>query len=212
VRQNHPPFVERLTRLDIVVSSANTQLYANENRMNLFHRAFDKLYPAIRFTYERIIGHEWFSQITPQLWLGGAPTYRRDHDLILTNGITAVVNIRAERQDDTAFYDQHGITHVQYKVPDVTVPDEAVITAAVEWIKSQIDNGRVVLVHCAKGRGRSAVLMAAYLMREQGMSFDEAQLLLKTKRSLTKLEPKHRRRLEGWLSEQNQHIPHGELA
>ena len=172
--------------------------------MNLFHRAFDKLYPAIRFTYERIIGHEWFSEITAQLWLGGAPTYKRDHDLIVANGITAVVNIRAERQDDTAFYDRHGITHVQYKVPDVTVPEVAVITAAVEWIESQIEDGRVVLVHCAKGRGRSAVLVAAYLMREEGMSFDAAHLLLKSRRSLTKLEPKHQRRLEDWLSEQDQ--------
>jgi predicted protein tyrosine phosphatase len=172
------------------------------SEISFFHRAFDKLYPVIRFTYERIMSNPWFSEITPQLWLGGAPTYQRDYDFILNNGITAVLNIRAERKDDTAFYDRHGITHVQYRVPDVTVPDGATITDAVVWIKKEVDDGRTVLVHCAKGRGRSATLLAAYLMRQEGMTFDQANALLSVKRSLTKLESRHQRVLEAWLATQ----------
>ena len=170
--------------------------------ISFFHRAFDKLYPVIRFTYERILSNPWFSEITPQLWLGGAPTYQRDYAYILDNDITAVLNVRAERNDDTAFYDRHGITHVQYRVPDVTVPDGATITDAVVWIKKQVNDGRTVLVHCAKGRGRSATLLAAYLMRQEGMTFDQANALLSAKRSLTKLESRHQRVLDAWLAEQ----------
>jgi atypical dual specificity phosphatase len=176
---------------------------SSPDKPNLFHRAFDKLYPALRFTYEKIMGHVWFSQITPRLWLGGAPTYGRDYEYLLQQDITAVVNVRHERQDETGFYDRHGITHVQYKVPDVTVPDEGAITEAVDWITEQIDDGRTVLVHCAKGRGRSATILAAYLMREQSMSFDDAYALMKSKRRLTKLQSRHRRVLEAWLASQN---------
>ncbi len=165
-----------------------------------FHRAFDRLYPAIRFTYERLLGHAWYSRIEPRLWLGGAPTYRRDYEALLSLGITAVLDTRAERTSDRAFYDAHGITHRQFLVPDVTVPDEAVLTAAVAWIGDQLAEGRTVLIHCAKGRGRSATVIAAYLMKTEGMSFDEVRGLLHARRELVKLEDRHRRVLESWVA------------
>jgi protein-tyrosine phosphatase len=136
------------------------------------------------------------------LWLGGAPTYRRDYDLMLAYGIGAVLDVRAEREGDLAFYKQHDINHVRYRVLDVMVPDEATLSAAVHWIKAQVEAGRPVLIHCAKGRGRSATLLAGYLMREEGMTFEQANALLKSKRPLTKLESRHRRVLEAWITTQ----------
>ena len=169
-------------------------------RLGLLHRGFDRLYPAIRFNYERLQGHAWFSQITPSLWLGGAPTYGRDFEALLAAGITAVVDVRAERTAEAAFFEAHDIAHRQYRVPDVTVPGPEVLTDAVPWIAEQVADGRTVLIHCAKGRGRSATVLAAYLMREQGMTFDEANELLNSKRVLVKLETRHRRVLESWIS------------
>jgi len=173
-------------------------------RVRVLHRGFDKLYPAIRFSYERVLGHIWFSQVTPTLWLGGAPTYKRDFAELLRLGITAVVDIRAERVTDTAFMDSHDIAHRQYRVADVTVPSEDILTDAVDWIAARIAEGRVVLIHCAKGRGRSATVLAAYLMDVETMSFAEVNELLTTKRPLVKLQTRHRRVLESWIAGRRQ--------
>jgi hypothetical protein len=41
-------------------------------------------------------------------------------------------------------------------------------------------------------------------MHTEGMGFDEVNALLKAKRPLTKLEAKHRRALEAWLTQYNE--------
>lgn len=171
-------------------------------RLGIFHRTFDLIYPIIRFAYETVLSHDWFSQVLPELWVGGAPTYPRDYEFIKEHGINSVVNIRAERDDDVEFYREQGINYVRYRVPDIYIPDPETITESVNWVTDQIAKERRVLIHCAKGRGRSAVLAAAYLMREQGMSFEAAEQLMDSKRPLTKLENRHRRVLETWIKTQ----------
>jgi protein-tyrosine phosphatase len=168
--------------------------------MNPFHWAFDKFYPAIRYIYERIQGNRWFDRIAPQLWLGGAPTYDRDYQFLLDNGIDAVLDMRAEREGDRAFYERHGINYRRLEVLDATVPSDEQLTDGADWIGHQIEQGRVVLVHCAKGRGRSAAVTAAYLMRHEALPYDDCRVLMKEARPLVKLEDRHRRRLEAWHS------------
>lgn len=166
--------------------------------MNPFHWTFDKLYPAIRYVYERLQGHRWFDKITPQLWLGGAPTYDRDYQFLLDNNISAVLDMRAEREGDRDFYARHDINYHRLEVLDATVPSDEYMSEGADWIDEQIKDGRTVLVHCAKGRGRSATLVAAYLMRHESIPFDECHTLMKDARPLVKLEDRHRRRLESW--------------
>jgi len=169
--------------------------------MNPIHWSFDKLYPAIRFVYERIQGHPWFQPVDEQLWIGGAPTYERDYDFILENKINAVVDVRAEREDDLAIFDRNGIDHIKLEVLDVLVPPPEVLDAGTEFMDRHIQAGDSVLVHCAKGRGRSATMVAAYLMRYRGYTYEEARQLLVAQRPLVNLQSRHQRVLEPWIEQ-----------
>lgn len=169
--------------------------------MKPFHYVFDKLYPVIRFVHEKVRGNNWFDEITPKLWLGGAPSEPRDLQFLLDNGINAVVNIRAEREDDLAFYAKHDITHIQLKVFDMDVASAEQLEQGVQFTHQALEAGRSVLIHCAKGRGRSANVMAAYYMRYHGKTFDEAVALMTSRRSLVKQESRHKAISEQWAAE-----------
>ena len=168
--------------------------------MSIFHYLFDKLYPIIRFVYERVQGNRWYDKITDEVWLGGAPTYVRDYEFLLEHGIGAVIDIRNERTDDLALYERHDIRHLKLRVPDIHVPDDEIISAGVDFIQKQVEDGRRVYVHCAKGRGRSATLVAGWLMQHRDMTFEEAQAFMVAKRKLVKLEPRHGVALKKWLN------------
>jgi atypical dual specificity phosphatase len=169
--------------------------------MNPIHWSFDKLYPVIRFVYERIQGHPWFQPIDTQLWMGGAPTYERDYDFLLEHEINAVVDVRAERIDDLALFKRYGIAYIKLPVLDVMVPPPEMLDEGTEFMERHIQSGDKVLVHCAKGRGRSATMVAAYLMRYRGFSYDQARELMIERRSLVNLQSRHRRTLEAWIKQ-----------
>ena len=168
--------------------------------MSPFHYIFDKLYPLIRFTYESVQGHRWYDQINDDVWLGGAPTKTKDYQYLLKQGIRAVVDIRDERSDDLELYAEQGINHIKLRVPDMMMPPLNILTEGVDFMKEQVDQGRVVYVHCAKGRGRSAALVAAYLMKHHGMSYENAKQVLESKRKLVKLQDRHEEGLKAWIA------------
>ncbi|MEM7797978.1 MAG: dual specificity protein phosphatase [Chloroflexota bacterium] len=167
--------------------------------MTLFHTIFDQFYPLIRFLYERVQGNQWYDHIVDDIWLGGALSYKRDYQFLLDNDIGAVIDIRQEREDDLNFYERHNVNHLKIKVADLYPPTPEQITTAFNFINDNRANGRKVYIHCAKGRGRSATLIAGYLMAKHQMSFTEAHDFMVSRRKLVNLEKRHGDVLNQWI-------------
>ena len=104
-----------------------------------------------------------YCQVTPQIFIGAqisAIGKRR----LLAHGFTAIVNLRAEF-DDAA----HGLTLAQYcylPAVDERAPTLAQLEAGAVFIRSVVESGGKVYIHCQGGIGRAPTLAAAYFMRQ----------------------------------------------
>jgi protein tyrosine phosphatase (PTP) superfamily phosphohydrolase (DUF442 family) len=101
------------------------------------------------------------SQVTPRLHLGGQ-YQRRGWSRLAARGITAVVNLRAEFDDNHAGIAPTGYLHLP------TVEDKAPTLEQLHkgsaFIRAEIARGGGVYVHCRSGVGRAATMAAAYLV------------------------------------------------
>jgi protein tyrosine phosphatase (PTP) superfamily phosphohydrolase (DUF442 family) len=110
------------------------------------------------------------SQIAPQLHVGGQYR-RRGWPRLEARGITAVVNMRIEFDDNDAGIAPPSYLHLP--VFDDHAPTPEQLQTGIDFIAAEIDRGGAVYVHCGSGIGRAATMAAAYLI-STGLSQKEA--------------------------------------
>ncbi|TFK62933.1 phosphatases II [Pluteus cervinus] len=103
-----------------------------------------------------------------------------DKELLRENHITHVVQVH-----EITWLPQDRDFHY-YRI-DIVDAKEADLKPHLEGVCDHIDqvlrSGRSVLVHCQQGVSRSPAVVIAYLIRNHGMTFDNAHGLLKRKRA-----------------------------
>jgi len=125
------------------------------------------------------------SQITPQLYVGGQYR-RRGWRRLAARGVTAVINMRIEFDDNDA-----GLAPARYLYLP-TVDDEAPtleqLRQGASFIAGEIAQGGVVYVHCGAGVGRAATMAAAYLI-STGLTPEQAWALIRKARPFVRPKP-----------------------
>ena len=105
-----------------------------------------------------------FDWIDDRLAVGGSFPMEAAEQLARQEGIRAVVDLRIERCDDEALLRVHGLELLHLPTQDCCAIAPRMIDDGVAWIRSRLDAGTGVLIHCEHGIGRSALLALCTLV------------------------------------------------
>ncbi|MBI3297280.1 MAG: dual specificity protein phosphatase family protein [Elusimicrobia bacterium] len=134
-------------------------------------------------------------EVVPGLWVGSAPL-PGDAARLRARGIDAVLSLTAE------FPEMAGLargTWARVAMLDGAAPGVEDLSEAAAWAGARRAEGKKVLVHCAQGHGRSALVVAAVLLLEKRAATAElAWELVKRARPGAGLKPDQRAALEAY--------------
>jgi protein tyrosine phosphatase (PTP) superfamily phosphohydrolase (DUF442 family) len=120
------------------------------------------------------------SQVNEWLWVGGSVS-RAQYRELAAQGITAVIDLRAERCDDGAALAALGIELLHLPVTDRYPPSVEQLMRGVEWALPRLKAGGRLYAHCEHGVGRGP-MMGLAVMIAQGWEAPEAYRTLRKAR------------------------------
>lgn len=133
--------------------------------------------------------HKWHSmknanQIIPRLWLGNYFS-AQDEQFIQDTGINVIVNC----SKDIPFLPLDGVYKYRIPVHDNLEMREIMnmkkyLGKILPIIHHHYVNGRTILIHCAAGVQRSAIVTLSYLYKYHIPDKDKAIALIKSRRSI----------------------------
>ena len=135
-------------------------------------------------------------KISPNLYLA-CRLFPSDITYLKENGVSAILDATAEFDGLNWSADDNQLNYLNVPVLDHKSPSPEAIKKGVNWISHHINNNRGVVVHCAMGRGRSVLIVAAYLIASrQHNSVDAALNFINQSRRTANLNAKQRKALE----------------
>jgi protein-tyrosine phosphatase len=128
-----------------------------------------------------LLSMNWWDVIDEHFFLGGALMFD-DLERLQGQGVQAVVNLCAERQDNHQRLREACIEYLWLPVVDTFPPTLEQVQQGVAWIEQQLHADRIIYIHCAAGVGRSATLLACWYLYTHGMRVPQVLRFIKARR------------------------------
>jgi YegS/Rv2252/BmrU family lipid kinase len=143
-----------------------------------------KAYNAWSIKRDRI---EPIQKIAPNLYLSRR-LFDTDFAYLSEQEISCIVDVTAEYVGVESLSADKKFNYFSLPVLDHKVPKIEALKHALNWIDTQINQSRSVVVHCALGRGRSFFVAAAYLLsKDSALSVADALEQITGVRSVARL-------------------------
>lgn len=125
-----------------------------------------------------------FDKVDEYVYLGRQPPSKAAMAELQRVGIKACVSVIQpwEFLLPASDYKAQGWDWLNVPAIDYAAPSPADVQKAVNFLESNIEQKLPTYVHCNAGKGRSAVVVAAYLMRKNGWDMDKAAQELRLRR------------------------------
>ena len=113
--------------------------------------------------------------------------FAREHNKLLTETQKEAMKSKGldEIKPEPKKIDVGALADIEWKhiqTPDYKGVNLMLVDEGADWVAKQIKAGKNVYVHCKSGKGRSATVVAAYLMKYHGYTFKEVQAYIRGKR------------------------------
>jgi len=103
----------------------------------------------------------------------GYPASRRQLEWLQGQGIMTILTL-TESPLPSRWLAGLGLEVRHIPMKDHMPPDSGGLGEAASFIGDRVNEGRTTLVHCLAGQGRTGCVLAAYLVKDRGMTAEEA--------------------------------------
>ena len=140
----------------------------------------------------------WWNKILDFIYLGALPL--RKHKTLMTDlGVKRVFSMVEPFEHEVSYagkplrvsdWDLEGVEFRTFPSPDFRPISLETLYNAALFVKESVELKQAVYVHCKAGRSRSAAVVVAYLMLFKNLSYEDAVLLVRSRRPHIDLENK----------------------